>query len=351
MKIAQLTASYTPVEKKQNKAIYSHVAWLTEGLCDLGHEVHLFANKNSKTDAHLHSLDFSIDNENASIEQIRYKQWALISDCYKMAQEGKIDIIHSHFNIMSSFFADLASDVPTLISIHSPIEEWMKPILSKYKNLNYISFSWAQRKQMPELNWVANIYHGVDTELFTYNDTPGSAALFLGRITAEKGPHDAIAACKEAGIPLRIAGASYETEAYWQKEIQPHIDGRDIQYIGEADFDRKIALLQNAKVLVFPTHYHEAFGYVMIEAMACGTPVIAFNNGSVPEIVKDGKTGFIVNSVEEMAAALKKIDTISRDDVRKRAEFFFSDKQMVSGYEAVYQRIIEKNKKKIFVLE
>jgi glycosyltransferase involved in cell wall biosynthesis len=345
MKIAQLTASYTPVTKKQNKAIYSHVAWLTDGLCDLGHEVHLFANKESNTDAQLHTIDFSSGADSVPIEQLRYKQWAIISDCYKMAQEGKLDIIHSHFNIMSSFFADLAPGVPTLISIHSPIEEWMKPVLMKYKHLNYISFTRAQRKQMPELNWVANIYHGVDTELFTYNDTPGNSALFLGRITAEKGPHDAIAACKEAGIPLRIAGASYDTESYWQKEIQPHIDGRTIQYIGEADFDRKIALLQNAKVLIFPTHYHEAFGYVMIEAMACGTPVIAFNNGSVPEIVKDGKTGFIVNSVEEMTEALKKIDTISRDDVRRRAELFFSEKQMVSGYEAVYKRIIEKSKK------
>lgn len=337
MKIAQLTASYTPVTKKQGKAIYSHVAWLTDGLVEMGHEVHLFANKDSQTDAKLHALNFS-NGEDAPIEQLRYKQWANISDCYKLAQKGEIDVIHSHFNIMSAFFADLAP-VPTVISIHSPIEEWMKPVLLKYKHLNYISFTKAQRKQMPELNWVANIYHGVDTELFTYNEISGEYALFLGRITAEKGTHDAIAACKAADIPLRIAGASYNTEDYWHREVAPHIDGDMVRYVGEADFDRKIALLQNAKVLVFPTHYHEAFGYVMIEAMACGTPVIAFNNGSVPEIIKHGKTGFIVNSVEEMTEALKKIDTISRDDVRRRAELYFSAEQMVEGYEIVYRRL------------
>ncbi|MBY0328593.1 glycosyltransferase [Patescibacteria group bacterium] len=235
MKIAQLTSSYTPVAKNESKAIYSHVAWLTEGLVGKGHTVDLYASKDSQTSAELHSLDFSQGKE-YPVEQIRYKQWASISDCYRNAQKGMHDIIHSHFNIMSAFFADMVS-TPTVISIHSPIEEWMKPILMKYKHLNYISFSRAQRKQMPELNWAANIYHGVDMELFTYNDSPSNYALFLGRITADKGTHDAIAACKLADVPLRIAGVSYETEPYWHKEIAPHVDGESVRYVGQANFD------------------------------------------------------------------------------------------------------------------
>jgi glycosyltransferase involved in cell wall biosynthesis len=338
MNIAQLTASYTPVAKKTNKAIYSHVAWLTDGLVNMGHEVHLFASKDSQTLATLHKIDFEND---ASIppEQEPYKQWTAISDCYNQAEKGKFDIIHSHFNIRTAFFADL-SDKPTVISIHTPIQDWMKPILLKYKHLNYISFSYAQRKQMPELNWIANIYHGVDTDLFAYNETPEDYSFFLGRITAEKGAHDAINACKLADAPLRIAGSAYETEPYWHTEIAPHINGENIRYFGEVSFDRKIELLQSAKVLVFPTHYNEVFGYVMIEAMACGTPVIAFNNGSVPEIVKHGKTGFVVDNVVEMADAIKKIDTIDRSEVRKRAEAFFSVQRMVEGYDAVYKRVL-----------
>jgi glycosyltransferase involved in cell wall biosynthesis len=342
MKIAQISASYTPVSPHENKAIYSHVAWLVEGLVDKGHEVHLFASNKSETSATLHSVDF-VNGNQIAVEQKRYEQWGLLSDCYKKANEGMFDIIHSHFNVMSAFFSDLTK-TPTLISIHSPIEPWMVPILKNYKHLNYVSFSLSQRKQLPELNWVANIYHGVDLDLFTFNEKPENNALFLGRITSDKGTHHAIAASKESGFDLQIVGSSYQTEAYWHDEIAPHINGTSIRYLGEATLDEKIPILQRAKVLLFPIEWEEPFGYVMIEAMACGTPIIAFNRGSVSEIVKDGVTGFIVNTVEEMAEAMKKIDTIDRKEVRKRAEMFFSSNQMVDNYNIVYKRIIEKSK-------
>lgn len=342
MKIAQISASYTPVSERENKAIYSHVAWLIEGLVDKGNEVHLFASNKSKTSATLHSLDF-IQGNQIAIEQKRYEQWGLLSDCYKKANEGMFDIIHSHFNVMSAFFCDVTK-TPTLISIHSPIEQWMIPILRNYKHLNYVSFSLSQRSQLPELNWVANIYHGVDLDLFTFNEKSEEYALFLGRITSDKGTHHAIAAAGKSNIDLQIVGSSYQTEAYWHDEIAPHINGTSVRYLGEATLDEKIPILQKAKVLLFPIEWEEPFGYVMIEAMACGTPIIAFNRGSVSEIVKDGVTGFIVNTVEEMAEALKKIDTIDRREVRKRAEMFFSSKQMVDNYNIVYKRIIEKNK-------
>ncbi|HMO78967.1 MAG TPA: glycosyltransferase family 4 protein [Candidatus Paceibacterota bacterium] len=342
MRIAQVTASYYPVEKNQNKAIYSHVAWLSSGLVDLGHSVDLYASPKSKTEANLITCDFKAEGDKKT-DQKKYEQWALLSDCYKNASLGKYDLIHTHFNVMSAFFADLVK-APTLISIHSPIEDWMKPILHKYKHLNYVSFSRSQRNSMPELNWVANIYHGVDTNIFTYNPNPQDYFLFIGRITGEKGPHEAIVSAIEAGVNIQVAGASYETENYWHQKIAPYINGNSVRYLGDVSFDKKIPLFQNAKAVLFPTQFEEPFGYVMIEAMACGTPVIAYGNGSVPEIVKDGVTGYIVNSVPEMVKAIKKIDKIDRAKVRKRAELFFSCTQMVENYETVYRRIIKKYK-------
>ncbi|HMP67650.1 MAG TPA: glycosyltransferase family 4 protein [Candidatus Paceibacterota bacterium] len=341
MRIAQVTASYYPVEKNQNKAIYSHVAWLSQGLVDMGHSVDMYASPKSKTDANLISIDFATEDSKKT-EQKKYEQWALLSSCYKNAKLDKYDLIHTHFNVMSAFFADLVS-TPTLISIHSPIEDWMRPILRHYKHLNYVSFSHSQRESMKELNWVANIYHGVDTEIFKYNKTPEDYVLFIGRITGEKGPHEAIVSAIEAGTNILVAGASYETENYWHQKIAPYINGTSVKYLGDVSFDKKIPLFQNAKAVLFPTQCEEAFGYVMIEAMSCGTPVIAYGNGSVPEIVKDGVTGYIVNSVPEMVKAIKKIDKIDRTKVRKRAEMFFSAKQMVDNYETVYRRIIKKH--------
>lgn len=340
MRIAQITASYYPVSKNQNKAIYSHVAWLTQGLVDLGHAVDMYASPQSETEAKLFGVDFSNGKELTN-DQRKYEQWALLSECYRQAGSGKYDLIHSHFNVMSAFFADLVK-TPTLISIHSPIEDWMRPILKHYKHLNYVSFSHSQRSQMPELNWVANIYHGVDTNIFSYNEKPEDYVLFIGRITGEKGPHEAIVAAIEAGVDIRIAGASYETENYWHQKIAPYINGENVRYLGNVSFEDKIPLIQKAKAVLFPITCMEAFGYVMIEAMSCGTPVIAYNNGSVPEIVKDGVTGYIVNDVPGIVKAIKKIDKIDRSAVRKRAETFFSSRQMVDNYETVYRRIIKK---------
>jgi glycosyltransferase involved in cell wall biosynthesis len=338
MKIAQLVSNYYPTHARAGKAIYSHVGSLADGLAARGHESLLFASADSQTKGILKATTDSIadlpDEERRNYLNLH------IAKCYECARAGAIDIVHSHFTVLSGFFSRLV-DTPTLTSIHSPIEERIRPILESYKNNRYVSFSLAQRKQMPELNWYANIYHGVDTNLFAFEPEPEEYLLYLGRITEEKGVHDAIAAAKAAGLPLRIAGTSYAKEGYWQKQIESQIDGDGVRYFGEASLEAKIPLLQKAKALLFPTRYNEVFGYVMIEAMSCGTPVIGFDNGSVPEIVQDGETGFVVSDVEGMVAAIKKLDTISRTAVRKRAERFFSVEKMVSGYEKVYKRLLE----------
>lgn len=339
MRIVQLASNFRPVEPMTGKAISSHTAWLTNGLVKRGHDVHLFASSDSQTNAKLHAVSDSLWKQDLDNEMQGYLMRLNVSRAYEYARDNA-DIIHSHFNLLSSTLFSPLITTPSLISIHTPIPEHVVPYANQFKNERFVSFTLAQRKQLPELNWYANIYHGVEMNVFTFNEKPKDYLLYLGRITGDKGTHHAIAAAKAAGVPLLIAGTSYPNEGYWQKEIEPHINGVTVRYVGEASFEEKIGLFQNARALLFPTQVSEVFGYAMIEAMACGTPVIGFNNGSVPEIVKHGVTGFVVNDVEEMTEAIRKIDTIDRKKVRQRAQTFFSVEKMIAGYENVYKRIL-----------
>ncbi len=343
MKIVELGRDLYPTSNTANNAIYSHTASLSDGLADIGHGVHLFCSEESVSRATMHTSTLPLVKIEDTEKVKRYYTFKHIARAFEFAKKENVDIIHSHFTLLSSFFYRLV-DIPTLISVHSPISEEIKQFLDFYKDCKFVSFSLAQRKQMPELNWYANIYHGVDTSIFSYESEPEDYMLYLGRVTEEKGVHFAIETAKATGIPLKIAGPSYPTEGYWHKKIEPFIDGKLIQYIGHVNFFDKIKLLQKAKVVLFPTKYHEAFGYVLIEAMSCGTPVIGFNNGSVPEIIKHNKTGYVVNNVEEMIKAVGEIDKIDRKVVRKRAEDFFSLRKMISGYEKVFKRIVEEKK-------
>jgi glycosyltransferase involved in cell wall biosynthesis len=168
--------------------------------------------------------------------------------------------------------------------------------------------------------------------------------LYLGRITEEKGVHRAIEAAKATSTPLIIAGVSYPTEGYWHKHIEKHIDGKMIQYVGEASFKAKIAYLKNAKALLFPTQYDEVFGYAMIEAMSCGTPVIGWNKGSVSEVIANNRSGYVVDSISDMVKAIQCIDDISRQATRERVCNLFSVEKMVSGYAKVYARVIDEQR-------
>lgn len=338
MKIAQLVSNFYPVTPRVNNAIYSHVSALSDGLIKMGQSVDLFAAGGSISRANLHAVTPGpVSQLEMSSEHKKYLVHELISECYSEA--SKFDIIHSHFTLLSSFYSS-AVETPTVQSIHSPITEDLKPFLLRHRNNRYISFSLAQRRVMPELNWIANIYHGVDMNVFAFNPEPQEYFLFLGRITEDKAPHLAIEAAKAAGVKLLIAGRSYPSEGYWHEKIEKHIDGVNIRYVGEADFDRKITLLQGAKALLSPVQAEETFGLAMIEAMACGTPVIGWDRGSVAEVVAHNQSGFVVDSMEKFVEAIKSIDNISREATRKRAEIYFSTEKMVSGYKKVYERVI-----------
>lgn len=343
MRVAQLVSNLHPVIPGSTKAIYSHVGILTNAIARGGHEAHLYAASDSQTEGTQHDVSGgALVNQTLPLDIQKYYMNALIADCYQHA--GEVDIIHSHFTLLSSFYAGLSA-TPTLISVHSPIRDEIRPFLQRFRHLSYVSFSHAQRLQMPELNWVATIYHGVDTEKFAFHPFPKDYFLYLGRVTEEKGVHFAIEAAKAANVPLVIAGGSYPSEGYWHKHIEPEINGGMVRYVGEANEAQKIELLQGARALLFPTQYDETFGLVMIEAMSCGTPVIGWKNGSVPEVVTDGKTGYVVESVDGMVKAIESINNISRQATRHRAEVYFSQQKMTQGYLRVYERIIEKTKK------
>lgn len=339
MRIAQLVSNAYPVNSRSNQAIYSHVATLANDMVRKGHDVNVFASADSCTQGTLHSVDVTSSDLKVLPPDIQ-KYWlqALIADCYRQAD--RFDVIHSHFTLLSSFYADIVS-TPTLLSVHSPIRPEIRPFLEKYKHLSYVSFSHAQRLQMPELNWVATVYHGVDTKKFAFSPTSKDYFLYLGRVTEEKGVHYAIQAAKAAGVCLLIAGRSYQAEGYWHRYIESEINGVTVRYVGEADLEKKIELLRGAKGLLFPTQYDETFGLVMIEAMACGTPVIGWRSGAVPEVVSHGVSGFVVETVEEMVGAMRAIGTLRREDARARVERYFSQEKMCQGYERVYERMIQ----------
>src|SRR6185503_6998305 len=298
-------------------------------LVQRNNDVTLFATADAETQAKLVSVTKTATADLTPSENLR-RNYAhqLISKCYQAADQ--FDIIHSHYSINSSFYAPLVS-VPSIQSLHIPITEDSKPMLSAFKNNNYVSFSLAQRKQMPELNWVANIYHGLDLQSFDFNPQPGAYFLCLGRVTPDKGTHLAIEAAKAAGVPIVIAGRSYPTEQYWHEHIEKQIDGKMVTYVGEANFAGKLELLKNAKALLFPTQVAETFGLAMIEALACGTPVIGLDNGSVAEVVQDRETGYVVKTTKDLVKAIGAIDKIKRQACRDRAVKLFSVDKMVSG--------------------
>ncbi len=339
MRVAELVSNYHSLPPVKAGAIYQVVDCITNGLLDKGHDVTVFGSGDSKTRANLVSVtDKSTSKMGLPSNGVNHYMHLLASKCFEMADE--FDIIHSHFSLISAFYSRLVK-TPTVQTIHSSVTDDVRPFLKAFKDLNYISFSHSQRRQVPELNWIANVYHGIDTKKLKFKAKPDDYYLFMGRIVQEKGPHLAIEAAKALGANIVIAGRSYADDQYWHKYIEPQIDGRQVRFIGEASNKDKITFFRNAKALLFPIQWEEPFGLVLIEAMACGTPVIGYNRGSVAEIIRDGETGYVVEDVKEMVEAMKKIEHIDRSACRYRVEHLFSQDKMVNGYERVFERVID----------
>lgn len=263
----------------------------------------------------------------------------LIAAIYKEALEGKFDVVHIHPVDRALPFGYAVRNVPVVYTLHDPIYPWRAEIFKMFSspNQHYVSISDAQRVPAPNLNYAATIYNGEPVKEIPFSANEGTYLLFVGRITPEKGVAEAVEVARKTGEELLVLGPPV-TGDYWDKRIKPYLGGK-IQHIGVVPRSDLYTYYKNAKATLVPIQWEEPFGLVMTESMATGTPVIAFRRGSVPEVVEDSKTGFIVDTVQEMAAAVKNIGKIDRKACRARVEKHFSVEHMVDGYEKVFLKL------------
>ena len=318
------------------------VSLLTEALVEKGVDVTLFATADSKTRARLHAICERGYEEDKSIDP---KVWEClhISEVFERAGAAtEFDIIHNSFDFLPLTYSGLVS-IPVLTTIHGFSSPKILPVYRKYNGkVFYVSISDADRS--PELDYIATIHHGIDLENFTFRPEGGDYLLFFGRIHNDKGTREAIEIAKRASRKLVIAGVVQDRE-YFERWVEPHINGerqKNITYVGSAGPELRDELLGNAYALLHPINFDEPFGFSVVESMACGTPVIAMNRGSMPELIENGVNGLLVSSLEEAVDAVEKVEKIDRARCRKTVEERFTAENMADQYIKVYKRIIEK---------
>src|SRR3989344_2619551 len=257
----------------------------------------------------------------------------------KKAEKGEYDILHIHPADRALPLSLSHENIKIVYTLHDPIYPWRAEIFKMFQSSNqyYVSISDSQRKPARNLNYLSTIYNGIQLEEFPFSEEYDDYLLFVGRLHPEKGVAEAVEAAKLADEKLLIVGPPV-TGAYWDTRIKPYL-GDKIKYIGHVDYKDLDQYYRRAKALLVPIQWEEPFGLVMIEAMACGAPGIAFRRGSVPEVIKDGKTGFIVDTIDEMAEAIKKINIIKRSDCRRHVEENFSSEKMIARYEEEFLRL------------
>ncbi|GAB4366942.1 MAG: hypothetical protein Kow0042_07170 [Calditrichia bacterium] len=312
----------------------SVVSLLTEGLVHRGYDVTLFATADSQTDARLHAVCPRGYEEDPTIDP-KVWEYLHISEVFEHASE--FDLIHNHFDFMPLAFSQLVS-TPLLTTIHGFSSPKIHPVYEKYNGkVFYVSISHADR--LASLSYIATIYHGIDLKQFTFQPKIGDYLLFFGRIHPDKGAKEAIEIATKGRMKLILAGIIQDRE-YYETQVHPYIDNRQIIYVGSADPLRRNELLGGAYALLHPINFEEPFGLSVVEAMACGTPVIAVPRGSMPEIIQHGYNGFLVKNVDEAVSALQKIPKIDRHNCRKTVEERFTVEVMVENYIQVYKKIV-----------
>ncbi|MFH7029954.1 MAG: glycosyltransferase family 4 protein [Heteroscytonema crispum UTEX LB 1556] len=339
MKIAQVAPLWERVPPPTYGGIELVVSLLTDELVRRGHDVTLFASGDSQTLAKLEGVYPRPLRMDPDIKEHMMYETLHASRVYQQAAE--FDIIHSHVGIWALPLASMVS-TPTVHTLHGRFTRDSSPLYSFYGTQPYVSISNAQRTI--DLNYASTVYNGINIEEYPFvekaQDPPYLA--FLGRLSPEKGPQHAIAIAKQSGWHLKMAGkVDVVDKEFFDKEIAPHIDGQQIEFLGEVNHTEKAELLGNAAITLFPITWEEPFGLVMIESMATGTPVIGINMGSVPEVIAHGKTGFICQSYEEMAEMIPAALQLNRQTCREYVKNTFTVNQMVDGYEAVYEKIIQ----------
>lgn len=309
------------------------VSLLTEGLVERGVDVTLFATADSETAARLESVCPRPLAEDPSLDP---KVWESLHIANAFEHARGLDLLHNNYDFLPLTYSGLV-ETPMLTTIHGFSSDRILPVYERYDGrVSYVSISDADRR--PSLSYAATIYHGIALEEFTLRRQHGDHLVFFGRIHHDKGVAEAIDLARRAGLRLVIAGL-VQDQAYFDREVAPHIDGDHVSYVGNAGPSERDELLGSALALVHLVNFAEPFGLSMVEAMACGTPVIGRRRGSVPEVVDDGITGFVVDDVSEAVAALERIPSLDRRAIRVRCAERFSRDRMVDDYLAVYEKV------------
>jgi glycosyltransferase involved in cell wall biosynthesis len=350
MRIAQVAPPFESVPPARYGGTERVVSTLTEELVRLGHQVTLFASGDSQTSARLVPVvDGALWHADPPYQDLVAFSVATLG---KLAREvGRFDIVHNHLDYLAYPLARLAP-CPVITTLHGRLDlPELSHVYREFDDVPVVSISDAQREHAAWANWVDTIYHGIPLEEFTFNPRPGRYLAWLGRISPEKGLDTAIRVARRAGLPLRIGArkplrlkGDPNVEADWRHyhtEVKPLLERGHAKMVGEVAGLQKDRFLRNAAALLFPIHWPEPFGLVMAEALACGTPVIALREGSVPEVIEDGVTGFICSSEDEMAAAVGRLGELDRACCRAQAELRFSPLAMARAYERVYERLIQ----------
>jgi glycosyltransferase involved in cell wall biosynthesis len=340
MRIAQIAPLAESVPPQFYGGTERVVAWLVDELVELGHEVTLFASGDSRTRGKLHPVWPRALRLGRPTADPMAASAALLE---AMSRHGRdFDVVHAHIDWMHLPLLSRLK-VPFLTTMHGRLDlPGLADVVQQFPDAAFVSISNNQRLPLGGARWCGTVYHGLPAGLFRPSYAPGSYLAFLGRLTAEKGPEAAIRIAHAAGMPLRIAAKTPRSESgYFKQTLEPQIDGAQIQLVGELNDEAKAPFLADAAALLFPIDWPEPFGLVMIEAMACGTPVIAFRSGSVPEVVDDCVTGFIVDGEEEALQALKRLGEIDRRRVRARFEQRFTAERMAQEYVCHYRSVME----------
>jgi glycosyltransferase involved in cell wall biosynthesis len=350
MKIAQIGPLWENIPPLTYGGTERVIHELTEHLVQTHHQVTLFACGTSTTSAELVSVyPRPLFRDNIPWTNLMYPLLNLTA-AFDRAKE--FDIIHVHLNKASDYLALPLAEAyahKTLFTLHFPYPTTQgrydrHAVLQKYRELNYISLSDAQRQGGENLNWLGTVHNGINVNSYTFNSEPKDYVIWLGKFNPDKGVHEAILAARQAKVKLLLAGSIDHLEAedlaYYQTKIEPYIDNQQVIYLGEINDQQKNKYLGEALALLNPIKWQEPFGLTMVEALACGTPVIAFAQGAAPEIITDGQTGFLVDTIEAMAAQLKNISQLKRQACRQRAEAHFSSPIMTQRYLEVYHQLI-----------
>lgn len=338
MKIAQISPLYESVPPKLYGGTERVVSYLTEELVKQGHEVTLFASGDSSTSAKLVSHINSALRLNQLVEDPLAHHIVQMQELAERVQE--FDVLHFHTDYLHFPLSALLRK-PHLTTLHGRLDiPDLQYVYNKFRTQPVVSISDAQRKPLVQANWLDTVYHGLPLDLYRKGDGDGGYVAFIGRISREKRPDRAIEIARRAGVKIKIAAkVDKADEAYFETEIRHLLEQPHVEFIGEIGEDSKGEFLGKAKALLFPIDWPEPFGMVVIEAMACGTPVIAFNHGSVPEIVNKGESGFIVESIDEAVQALENIDLLDRNKVREVFEKRFSARVMAENYVRLYKQL------------